>query len=163
MKRGLWLSVITTNLAIAAIMTALALAIGPVGLVKIQAPMILLASSLGVWMFFVQHQFQDAHWRHDGEWNVHEAALQGSSYYALPQALRWLTASIGLHHVHHLCSRVPNYRLQECVDQIPELAQARRLTMLQSIGCARLALWDEESCRMVRFREARAVRPLPLK
>jgi omega-6 fatty acid desaturase (delta-12 desaturase) len=111
-------------------------------------------------MFFVQHQFQDAHWRHDDDWDVHEAALLGSSYYALPRVLRWLTASIGLHHVHHLCSRIPNYRLQECVDQIPELGQARRLTMLQSIGCARLALWDEERGRMVRFREARTTGPL---
>jgi len=161
MKRGLWLSVITTNLGIAAVMTTLALAIGPVGLVKIQVPVILLASSLGVWMFFVQHQFQDAHWRHDGEWNLHEAALRGSSYYALPRVLRWVTASIGLHHVHHLCSRIPNYRLQECVEQIPELAQARRLTMLQSIACARLALWDEDRGCMVRFREARPSRPLP--
>lgn len=161
MKTGLWLSVISTNLAIVALMTALALGIGPIGLVKIQAPVILLASSLGVWMFFVQHQFQDAHWRHGGDWNAHEAALKGSSYYALPPVLRWLTASIGLHHVHHLCSRIPNYRLQECVDRIPELAQARRLTMLQSIACARLALWDEERGRLVRFREARAVRRLP--
>jgi omega-6 fatty acid desaturase (delta-12 desaturase) len=160
MKKGPWLSVIVTNLAIATLMTALALAIGPVGLVKIQGPMILLASALGVWMFFVQHQFQDAHWRHDDDWDVHEAALLGSSYYALPRVLRWLTASIGLHHVHHLCSRIPNYRLQECVDQIPELGQARRLTMLQSIGCARLALWDEERGRMVRFREARTTGPL---
>src|SRR5581483_10551580 len=152
---------ITTNLGIAAVMTTLALAIGPVGLVKIQVPVILLASSLGVWMFFVQHQFQDAHWRHDGEWNLHEAALRGSSYYALPRVLRWVTASIGLHHVHHLCSRIPNYRLQECVEQIPELAQARRLTMLQSIACARLALWDEDRGCMVRFREARPSRPLP--
>ncbi len=155
MKKGPWLSVITTNLAIASLMTALALAIGPVGLLKIQAPVILLASSLGVWMFFVQHQFQDAHWRHEDDWDVHEAALRGSSYYALPKVLRWLTGSVGLHHVHHLCSRIPNYRLQECVDQIPELGRARRLTMLQSIACARLALWDEASGRMVRFREAR--------
>ena len=152
-RREMWLSVFATNLAIAGAFTALILAIGPVGLMKIQGPVILLASALGVWMFFVQHQFEDAHWRRDGEWNVHLASLEGSSHYVLPRVLRWLTASIGLHHVHHLCSRIPNYRLQDCVDQLPELAQARRLTLWQSLGCARLALWDEERDRMVRFRD----------
>jgi len=151
-RREMWLSVLATNLAIAASMTALMLAIGPIGLLKIQAPMILMASSLGVWMFFVQHQFEPAHWQRDGEWNVQVAALQGSSYYALPRVLRWLTASIGLHHVHHLCSRIPNYRLQDCVVQIPELApHAHRLTLRESFHCARLALWDEQHGRMIRF------------
>jgi acyl-lipid omega-6 desaturase (Delta-12 desaturase) len=152
-RREMWLSVLATNLAIAGTITALILAIGPVGLMKIQGPVILLASALGVWMFFVQHQFEDAHWRREGEWNVHQAALAGSSHYVLPRVLRWLTANIGLHHVHHLCSRIPNYRLQECVNELPELAQARRLTLWQSLGCARLALWDEERDRMVRFRD----------
>lgn len=154
-RREMWLSVLATNLAIAATMTALMLAVGPIGLLKIQAPMILLASSLGVWMFFVQHQFQDAHWRRDGAWNVQVAALRGSSHYLLPGVLRWLTANIGLHHVHHLCSRIPNYHLQDCVGQIHELAaHARCLTLLESFRCARLALWDEERGRMVRFRDA---------
>ena len=152
-RKEMWLSVLATNLAIAGVITALALVIGPVGLLKIQAPVVLMASSLGVWLFFVQHQFEDTHWRRDGAWNVHLAALQGSSHYALPRALRWLTASIGLHHVHHLSSRIPNYRLQDCVDQIPELAQARRLTLLDSLRCVRLALWDEERGRMIRFRD----------
>jgi omega-6 fatty acid desaturase (delta-12 desaturase) len=154
-NRAMWLSVLATNLGIFAMMAALALAIGPIGLVKIQVPITLMASSLGVWMFFVQHQYQDAHWRRDGDWNLHVAALQGSSYYVLPRPLRWLTASIGLHHIHHLCSRIPNYRLQECLDQVPEVgARAKRLTMLESLGCARLVLWDEEAGRMVRFRDA---------
>ena len=100
-----------------------------------------------------QGGFEDAHWRRDGAWNVHLAALEGSSHYVLPRALRWLTASIGLHHVHHLCSRIPNYRLQDCVNQLPELTKARRLTLWQSLGCARLALWDEERDCMVRFRD----------
>jgi omega-6 fatty acid desaturase (delta-12 desaturase) len=154
-RKEMWLSVLATNLAIAGAMTALVLTLGPVGLLKIQGPVILLASSLGVWMFFVQHQFERSHWRRDGEWNVQVAALQGSSYYVLPRFLRWLTGSIGLHHVHHLCSRIPNYRLQDCVEQVPELApHARRLTLLESFRCARLALWDEERRRMVRFRDA---------
>ena len=152
-RREMWLSVLATNLAIAGTVTALILTIGTVGLMKIQVPVILLASSLGVWLFFIQHQFEDAHWRRDGEWNVHLAALQGSSHYVLPRFLRWLTASIGLHHVHHLCSRIPNYRLQDCVDQLPDLAKSQRITLWQSIGCARLALWDEARGRMVRFRD----------
>jgi omega-6 fatty acid desaturase (delta-12 desaturase) len=154
-RKEMWLSVLATNLAIAATMTALMLAIGPIGLLKIQAPVIMLASSLGVWMFFVQHQFDKAHWRRDGDWNVQVAALQGSSHYALPGVLRWLTANIGLHHVHHLCSRIPNYRLQDCMRMVPELEwHTRRLTLRESFQCARLALWDEERGRLVRFRDA---------
>jgi omega-6 fatty acid desaturase (delta-12 desaturase) len=154
-RREMWLSVLATNLAIAGAITAMILTIGPLGLVKIHVPVILLASSLGVWLFFIQHQFEGGHWRHDGDWNVHLAALQGSSHYVLPGFLRWMTASIGLHHVHHLCSRIPNYRLQDCVDQLPDLAEARRITLWQSLGCARLALWDEARGRMVRFRDLR--------
>ncbi len=153
LKKGLWFSVMATNLAIVALTVALAMMIGTVDLLKVQIPVTLLASSIGVWMFFVQHQFEDSYWRHEGDWNFHQASLQGSSYYSLPRVLQWFTASIGIHHIHHLCSRIPNYRLQECLDGIPELKQVSRLTLRESLKCARLSLWDEDIGRMVRFRE----------
>jgi omega-6 fatty acid desaturase (delta-12 desaturase) len=154
LKKDLWLSVMATNLAIVALTVTMAMMIGTVDLLKIQLPVTLLASSIGVWMFFVQHQYEDTHWHYDDDWDFHQAALDGSSYYKLPKVLQWFTASIGLHHIHHLCSRIPNYRLQECVDEIPELTQqARVLTVLESLKCARLSLWDEETGKMIRFRD----------
>lgn len=161
-QRRLWLGVLATNVAIVALTVAMAALAGTVELLKIQLPVTLIAASAGVWLFFVQHQFEDTYWRRAGEWDFHSAAVQSSSYYDLPKILQWFTASIGLHHVHHLCSRVPNYRLQECLDGIPELAQVKRLTVSRSLGCARMALWDEAGGKLVGFRalqRARAGRP----
>lgn len=118
----------------------------------VHAPIILLATLTGVWLFYVQHQFEDTYWRHDGSWNFHEAAVHGSSYYDLPQPLRWLTADIGIHHVHHLSSRIPNYRLAECLRDHPEMRNVGRLTLRSSLRCLRLALWDEDAERLVGFR-----------
>lgn len=150
-----WTNLMLTNAAIVALTVGLALAVGPVVLLKLQLPVILLASSMGVWLFFVQHQFDTVRWWRDRDWGHAQAALYGSSYYRLPRMLQWLTASIGLHHVHHLCSKVPNYRLQECLEAVPELKQIGRLTLLESLRCIRLSLWDEQAGRLVSFREAR--------
>lgn len=155
-RSGLWRNLLATNVAIVASTVGLALLVGPLALLKLHLPIVLLASSAGIWLFYVQHQFADSYWRRDGKWNFHQAALQGSSYYSLPRPLQWLTANIGLHHIHHLCSRIPNYRLQECLDENPELREARRLTLAESLRCARLALWNEETGRMVRFRDLAA-------
>lgn len=117
-------------------------------------PVMIIASWIGNWLFFVQHQFEDAHWERDGEWDFHVAALSGSSYFKLPPLLQWFSGNIGLHHVHHLCSRVPNYRLQACLDAAPELQEvARVITMRESLGCWRLALWDEQRKALVGFRD----------
>src|SRR3546814_3048102 len=117
----------------------------------LQAPIILLSSAAGVWLFYVQHQFEDASWRRNETWSFHIAAVEGSSYYDLPQPLRWLTADIGIHHAHHLCSRIPNYRLSECLAALPELPGVTRLTLRDSVKCLRLALFDEDKGCMVRF------------
>lgn len=155
LRSGLWVGLLATNLAILAIVVALALAVGPIAFLKLQLPIVLTASSMGVWLFFVQHQFAATSWWRAGEWQFQEAALHGSSYYCLPKALQWLTANIGVHHVHHLCSKVPNYRLQECLTEIPEMRQVGRVTLLDSLKCARLALWDEDAGRMIGFRDLR--------
>lgn len=153
-----WASAMGTNGAIALVAAALILLVGIRAFLLIQLPITLIAASFGVWLFYVQHQFEDTHWRKGGEWSFHEAALFGSSHYALPGVLRWFSANIGMHHVHHLCSTIPFYRLPAALRAAPELAELNRLTLRQSLGSVRLALWDEAGGRLVSFREARASR-----
>jgi acyl-lipid omega-6 desaturase (Delta-12 desaturase) len=114
-----------------------------------------LAASVGVWLFYVQHQFEDTEWARESGWNLHEVALHGSSYYDLPSFMRWFTANIGVHHIHHLCSRIPYYRLPRVLRDYPELGAIGRLTLVQSFRCVRLVLWDEAQRRLVSFGEAR--------
>ena len=153
-----WLSAMATNFAIAAVSAVLIWFIGIGPFLLVQVPIILLAASMGVWLFYVQHQFETTFWAHEGEWTRHEAALHGSSHYDLPRLLRWLTANIGVHHVHHLCSSIPYYRLQRTLRDHPELRDTSRLTLWQSFCCVRLALWDEGRRRLVTFREVRRSR-----
>jgi len=105
-----------------------------------------------VWLFFVQHQFETTQWAQADEWDFHRAAVAGSSHYDLPRMLRWFTANIGIHHVHHLCSRIPNYRLPDCLKRVPELRLINRMTLRDSLRCIPLALWDEDARRLVSFR-----------
>lgn len=115
-------------------------------------PVMIIASWAGNWLFYVQHQFEGAHWERDNDWNFHVAAVAGSSYFRLPPILQWFSGNIGLHHVHHLCSRVPNYRLQACLDAAPELdGVVRLITLRDSLRCWRLTLWDEQRRLLVGF------------
>jgi omega-6 fatty acid desaturase (delta-12 desaturase) len=155
---GPWFSTMSTNLAIAAVAATLIWLIGLKAFLLVHLPIILPAASIGVWLFYVQHQFERTSWDEDAEWNLHQAALHGSSYYDLPAILRWFTANIGVHHVHHLCSRIPYYRLPLALREHPELRDIGRLTLLQSFRCVRLVLWDEAQRRLVSFREVRASR-----
>jgi omega-6 fatty acid desaturase (delta-12 desaturase) len=113
---------------------------------------------MGVWLFYVQHQFEHTTRATNETWNLHDAALYGSSYYVLPGILRWFSANIGIHHVHHLCSRIPYYRLPRVLHENPELGTIGRLTLWDSIKCVRLALWDERDQRLISFRELRKLR-----
>jgi omega-6 fatty acid desaturase (delta-12 desaturase) len=151
-----WISTQSTNAAIAAIAALLIWLIGAQAFFLVHLPIMLLAATFGVWLFYVQHQFEGTFWRENRDWNLHEAALHGSSYYDLPPLLRWFSANIGIHHVHHLCSRIPYYRLPRVLRDYPELRDVSRLTLLQSFCCVRLVLWDEAQRRLVTFREARA-------
>jgi omega-6 fatty acid desaturase (delta-12 desaturase) len=121
----------------------------------IHLPITLLAASAGVWLFYVQHQFESTFWASNDNWTVQEAALHGSSFYDLPGFLHWFTANIGVHHIHHLCSRIPFYRLPQALRANPELANIGRLTLWQSLSCVRLALWDEAGRRLISFRDLR--------
>ena len=150
-----WMSAMSTNIAIGIIAGVLIWFVGIGTFVLVHIPITLLAASAGVWLFYVQHQFQDTFWAHDAEWNLHEAALRGSSHYVLPGVLRWFTANIGVHHVHHLCSRIPYYRLPRVLHDHPDLSGMNRLTLAESVRCVRLVLWDEVQRRLVSFREAR--------
>jgi omega-6 fatty acid desaturase (delta-12 desaturase) len=150
-----WLSAMATNAAIAFTIVAMMGLVGVTPFVLIHVPITLLAASIGVWLFYVQHQFEDTFWAEGRAWTMHEAALHGSSHYDLPRPLRWFTANIGVHHVHHLCSRIPFYRLPSVLRDHPELGTIGRLTLRQSLGCVRLVLWDEQSRRLISFRELR--------
>ena len=152
----LWLSTMGTNAAIAGIAALLMWLIGIVPFLLIQLPVILMAASMGVWLFYVQHQFEGASWDNNENWNTHEASLHGSSHYDLPGVLSWFTANIGVHHVHHLSSRIPYYRLPAVLRDHPELDGIGKLTLLESFRCVRLALWDESCRRLISFRELRA-------
>jgi omega-6 fatty acid desaturase (delta-12 desaturase) len=161
--RMAWREVCLLNLALVVLVAALAWVVGGVGTVLLVAvPTISVAAWVGGWLFFVQHQHEGAVWEDPGSWDFHRAALAGSSYYCLPRPLQWLTGNVGLHHVHHLNSRIPNYRLQECLDGHEALGRLGRLTLAGSFRCSRLALWDEDARRLVGFAAARGTGPAPI-
>ena len=151
-----WLSTMGTNAAIAVLVAAMVWLVGYGPFLLVHLPIMILAASIGVWLFYVQHQFEDTYWSHGEGWSFHEAALHGSSHYHLPIVLRWFTANIGVHHIHHLCSRIPCYRLPDVLRDYPQLAGVGRMTLLQSLRSVRLVLWDEERLQLVSFGEARA-------
>jgi omega-6 fatty acid desaturase (delta-12 desaturase) len=150
-----WISTMATNLAIALIAVGVVWLLGGEAFLLIQLPTAMLAASAGVWLFYVQHQFENTYWEQDNAWSHAESSLHGSSYYVLPGVLRWLTANIGMHHVHHLNSRIPFYRLPQVLQHHPELAEAGKLTLAESFRCVRLTLWDERRKRLISFREMR--------
>ncbi len=150
-----WVSTMATNAAIAVLVCAMIWLVGARPFLLVHLPITLLAASIGVWLFYVQHQFEETTWAEASTWNLHEAALHGSSHYDLPGVLRWFTANIGIHHVHHLCSRIPFYRLPQVLRDHPELAKMGRITLLESLRCVRFALWDEKRRRLISFGELR--------
>ena len=158
--KRIWSSILGTNSALAAIVVLMVLTVGGRAFMLAYLPVILAAAAIGIWLFYIQHQFERAYWMPGADWNFHAAALEGSSFYDLPVVLHWLTGYIGFHHIHHVCSKIPNYRLRDCFNQNPEFRDARRLTLRDSLKCLRLALWDEERQLLVSFRHvfsARAV------
>ena len=150
-----WVSTMGTNLMIALAIAGLMWLIGIWAFLLVHVPIMLLAAAMGVWLFYVQHQFEHTLWADSERWDLHDAALHGSSHYVLPGVLRWFTANIGIHHVHHLCSRIPYYRLPRVLREYPELGDIGRLTLWESIKCVRLVLWDESARKLVSFREMR--------
>ncbi len=156
-KRDYWISAMGTNLSIAIVAAIFAYFMGLGAFLAVHLPITIVAASIGVWMFYVQHQFEDTFWECEDKWQMYEAALKGSSHYDLPAPFRWLTANIGIHHIHHLASRIPYYRLPDVLRDFPELINIRRLTFRQSLSCINLRLWDEENKRLVSFAQAKAI------
>jgi len=148
---GYWVSAMGTNAMIALVLAALLWAGGWEAVLLIYLPCAISAATIGVWLFYVQHQFEQTHWSKGEDWQLHHAALEGSSHYVLPQPLRWLTGNIGIHHVHHLYSRIPFYRLPEVLRHHATLAKAQRLTIAESFATVRLHLWDEARGKLVSF------------
>ena len=154
-------SVAITNLALLALLGTAIWTIGWHTYLLIQVPIISIAGAIGIWLFYVQHQFEKDYWARHEDWDPMRAAMEGSSYYKLPKVLQWITGNIGLHHIHHLRPRIPNYHLQRCCDDVPELqTSVETLTFTGSIRCLWMNLWDETEQRMVSFRAAHRRRKL---
>jgi acyl-lipid omega-6 desaturase (Delta-12 desaturase) len=148
-------SVLETNVLLALIVAALCLTIGWRDYLLVQGPIFVVSGAIGIWLFYVQHQFEDAYWQAHAEWRYDEAALAGSSYLKLPAVLRFFTGNIGFHHVHHLSVGIPNYNLPAAHNGTRRLQAVPQLTLRQGLRATRLKLWDERSGRLVTFREAR--------
>ena len=150
-KRKERVGVILTNLLIVAVALTAAQVIGWSTYLLIQLPVLFLAGGAGIWLFYVQHQFVGGYWAKKKDWEPLRAAMEGSSYYKLPNVLRWFSGNIGYHHIHHLSPTIPNYRLKKCFDAIEPLQTIEPVTLSQSLSCFRLKLWDEELQKMVAF------------
>lgn len=144
-------SVVLTNTILLFVVAILSWLMGFTTYLMIQIPVLVFAGMIGIWLFYIQHQFEDAYWTRSLEWDFLDSALSGSSYYKLPGILQWLTGNIGFHHIHHLRPRIPNYNLQKCHDSIQVLREVQPLTIGKSIRSIRLNLWDEEVGKMVSF------------
>lgn len=157
-RQRFWRKIVATDVAIAAIIGALGVLFGWVAVLLIQVPAAMLAGAAGVWLFYVQHQFEGVYWQRNDNWSYAESALRGSSHLKLPKILQFFTGNIGLHHVHHLSPRIPNYNLQRAHDENPVFHDVPTLTLWDGIRALRLKLYDEECGRLVGFAAARAER-----
>lgn len=148
-------SVHWTNFALLLLMTNMCLLFGFKTYFILQTSVVALSGTFGIWFFYVQHQYEDVYWERGENWDYTKGALLGSSYYKLPRILQWFSGNIGFHHIHHLNSRIPNYRLETCHKNVPIFQEVRPLTFFASLKSLSLRLWDEEKRRMVGFRELR--------
>lgn len=158
MRRGMmpWASTMLTNLAALALAACIMQFTGFSAFLLVHIPIVVIGATIGVWLFYVQHQFESTYWEHEAGWSHPDAALHGSSFYDLPKPLMWLTGNIGVHHVHHLSSRIPFYRLGDVLADHPELRSVGRITLWDSLLSVRLTLWDSDRRRMVSFKASAA-------
>ncbi len=147
--KGIW----WTNAVVVALLLLAWWLVGLKSFLMVQLPISLFGGAAGIWLFYIQHQFEDTYWREHEEWNFHKAGIEGSSFYDLPTVVTWFTGNIGYHHIHHLASRVPNYSLRKCYRELAPLHEVTRMTFWDSLRCARLKLWDEERDKLVAFRD----------
>lgn len=152
-------SVIITNACVLIIFLAAIFLLGFWNFFKIGAPVIFVASTIGLWLFYIQHQFEGVYWARHDQWDLMTAAMKGCSYYKLPNILHWFTANIGIHHVHHLRTAIPNYNLQQCYNETPEVQDINAITIRQSLRSLRLNLWDEDAQKLISFRQINRKQP----
>jgi omega-6 fatty acid desaturase (delta-12 desaturase) len=144
-------SVYWTNLALLGILILMAITIGIKAYILVQLPIMIIGAAVGVWLFYVQHQFEGVYWERHNNWDYATAALKGSSFYKLPKVLQWFTGNIGFHHIHHLSPRIPNYHLEKCYHENPIFQEVKPITLPSSLKSLTLRLWDEEGQRLVGF------------
>ena len=147
-------SILYTNLALLIAAGLMSLLIGFQTFTILQLSILFVTATMGVWLFYVQHQYEGVYWQRHDEWDYATAALEGSSFYKLPKVLQWFTGNIGFHHIHHLSPRIPNYNLERCHNENP-LFQIEPVTLRQSLGCLRYRLWDEANNRLIGYKEYR--------
>lgn len=147
-------SILLTNLGIAVIATTISLVFGFWTYFAVQFPIIMISGSMGIWLFYIQHQFDPGYWARDDKWDRYNAAMHGSSYYKLPTILRWFSGNIGVHHLHHLQPRIPNYRLYRAYKEVPEAKVSSPLTIWSSLKSIKVNLWSEVHERFLTFRQA---------
>jgi len=160
-RRREQLNVYVTNVGVAVVVTLLMATMGVKEYLMIQVPIMLFGGAIAVWMFYVQHQFEEVYWERHDNWEYFPAAIEGSSFYKLPQVLHWYTGNIGYHHIHHLSPRIPNYFLRRCHEENPELAAMAPITILTSLRSLAFRLWDEKGHRMIGFGQLRGYRQPP--
>ena len=146
-------SVHLTNLLLLNIILWMSCAIGFRNYMMVQLPITMLAASAGVWLFYVQHQFEGVYWERHADWNYVQEAMEGSSYYKLPIILQWFSGNIGFHHIHHLSPRIPNYHLQRCYNADPIFRKIKPITFISSLKSLAFHLWDEKRRRLIAFRD----------
>jgi len=151
-------SVYWTNLAVLLAGAALSWLFGFKEYVFLQLTVMAVAGSIGVWLFYVQHQFEGVYWERGEKWDYATAALQGSSFYKLPKVLQWFSGNIGFHHIHHLSSRVPNYHLEKCHKAEPLFRSVKPVTLFSSFKSFTFRLWDEQQRKLVGYRHLRRMR-----
>jgi len=151
-------SVLRTNVALLIVVGVASWTIGLQTYLLIQLPIILIAGGVGLWLFYIQHQFENVYWTRHESWDPMKVALEGSSYFKLPKILQWFTGNIGLHHIHHVRPNIPNYNLQRCHDDIPEFQAVKVISLRTSFRSLLLSLCDEKNQKLVSFRSLKALR-----
>ncbi|MBL4802656.1 MAG: fatty acid desaturase [Emcibacter sp.] len=156
--RKIWKSMMALNLAICIVYGTVIYFTGFEFILFAYLPVICVSAWIGGWLFFIQHQFENTVWDYKENWNFNKSAVLGSSYFVLPKVFQWFSGNIGLHHLHHMCGVIPNYRLQECHDTAPHMPEIREIRFWQSLKCIRLTLWDEDLSRLVDFSHLRTLK-----
>ncbi len=152
-KRKDKLSVLWSNLGLAAMVLTLGFTFGWLPYLYITLGVMTVASTLGVWLFYVQHQFEDTYWESGDNWDYFKAAVYGSSFYKLPKVFQWFSGNIGFHHIHHLSSKIPNYNLERCHDSHSMFSEVQPLTLWKSFKCVNFRLWDQDTMKLITFRQ----------